>query len=540
MAASMKVCRIRSCAVYSRIKSNSKHSHLYKQCRHNSTQENLKGVIGLEIHAQINTKSKLFSASPTAFGAPTNTQVSIFDSALPGTLPVLNGECVRAGVKTAIALNSKINKVSKFDRKHYFYADLPQGYQITQQRQPLGVGGEVEYILIDDNNRYVLKTARITQLQLEQDSGRSVHDEEAGQSLIDLNRAGIGLMEIVTEPDFENGIDCSSFVREVQLMMRQLQVCLGSFREGGLRVDANISVHSPDQPLGVRSEVKNLGSLKDLRNAVDYEIERQKRLIKNGGTVINETRTFDSESRKTIPMRDKERMQDYRFMPEPNLPPLHLLDSSTAIHTKQTNMVNIDEEIQKMPPLPRDVRNYLLNNCMLSLRNVYILANEDKGVEFFKEVMKFSKSPPNLIGNFIVNDLLGVYNTKEAKIRRSPISPDIVAEIVDIRESGYSSPTHCCRLVEMYLNQSMTDRPRTVVDNNGWRLIRDVETLKPVCVRILEANPRLVKKYCAGKEEKSLNSLMMKGLNETQKKAHPAKMKELFIDLLEKEKLKQR
>uniref|UniRef100_K1QNM8 Putative glutamyl-tRNA(Gln) amidotransferase subunit B, mitochondrial n=1 Tax=Magallana gigas TaxID=29159 RepID=K1QNM8_MAGGI len=268
----------------------------YLACGHNSTQENWKGVIGLEIHAQINTKSKLFSASSTAFGAPTNTQVSIFDAALPGTLPVLNGECVRAGVKTAIALNSKINKVSKFDRKHYFYADLPQGYQITQQRQPLAVGGEVEYILIDQNNRYVTKTARITQLQLEQDSGRSLHDEEGRQSLIDLNRAGIGLMEIVTEPDFENGIDCSSFVREVQLMMRQLQVCLGSFREGALRVDANISVHKPSEPLGVRSEVKNLGSLKDLRNAVDYEIKRQKSVLKNGGTVINETRTFDSES----------------------------------------------------------------------------------------------------------------------------------------------------------------------------------------------------------------------------------------------------
>lgn len=534
----MKICRFRSCAIYSRIKSKPKHSHLYKHCRHNSTQENWKGVIGLEIHAQINTKSKLFSASSTAFGAPTNTQVSIFDAALPGTLPVLNGECVRAGVKTAIALNSKINKVSKFDRKHYFYADLPQGYQITQQRQPLAVGGEVEYILIDQNNWYVTKTARITQLQLEQDSGRSLHDEEGRQSLIDLNRAGIGLMEIVTEPDFENGIDCSSFVREVQLMMRQLQVCLGSFREGALRVDANISVHKPSEPLGVRSEVKNLGSLKDLRNAVDYEIKRQKSVLKNGGTVINETRTFDSESGKTIPMRDKERLQDYRFMPEPNLPPLYLYDNSTAAQSRDQNTTNIDEEIQNMPPLPRDVRNKLINDYNLSLRNVYVLVNEDKGVTFFNEVMKYSNSPPNFIANFIVNDLLGVFNANDIKIRNSPISPDILAEIVDIKESGYSTVAYCSQLVELYLKQDITERPKTVVDNNGWRQIVDTETLKPVCVKILKENPKLVKKYFKGKEDKALSSLLMKALNETQMKGHPVLMKKIFTELLEEEKQK--
>ncbi|XP_062621107.1 glutamyl-tRNA(Gln) amidotransferase subunit B, mitochondrial-like [Saccostrea cucullata] len=540
MAAPIKICTLRSCAIYSTIKRCPKHTHLYKHCRQSSTQENLKGVIGLEIHAQINTKCKLFSASSTAFGAPTNSQVSIFDAALPGTLPVLNSECVRAGVKTAIALKSKINKISKFDRKHYFYADLPQGYQITQQRQPLAVGGEVEYILIDEQNRYILKTARITQLQLEQDSGRSLHDEEGGQSLIDLNRAGIGLMEIVTEPDFINGIDCSSFVREVQLMMRQLKVCLGSFREGALRIDANISVHRPGEPFGVRSEVKNLGSLKDLKNAVDYEVNRQKHLVKNGGTVINETRTFDSESGKTIPMRDKERLQDYRFMPEPNLPPLYLYDNVSIAESSQANVTNVDEEIQKMPPLPRDVREKLINDFNVALRDVYVLVNEDKGVEFFHEVVNCSKSPPNFVAKFIVNDLLGIYNEHDQKIRRSPISPDIIAEIVDLKKSGYTTKSHCLQLVEMYLHQSTPDRPKDIVDRNGWQQIIDVELLRPVCIQIIEDNPNQVKKYCKGKQDRAMHFFVARAMDSTQKKGNPAVLKSLFIELLEDIKLKQK
>ncbi|XP_056011956.1 glutamyl-tRNA(Gln) amidotransferase subunit B, mitochondrial-like isoform X2 [Ostrea edulis] len=503
-----------------------------------STQENWKGVIGLEIHAQINCKSKLFSASSTTFGAPTNSQVSIFDAALPGTLPVLNGECVRAGVKTAIALRSKINRVSKFDRKHYFYADLPQGYQITQQRQPLAVGGEVEYILIDEKNRYVLKTARVTQLQLEQDSGQSLHDEVGRQSLIDLNRAGIGLMEIVTEPDFENGIDCSSFVREVQLMMRQMNVCLGSFREGALRVDANISVHRPGEPLGIRSEVKNLGSLKALKTAVDYEVMRQIDLIKSGGMVVNETRTFDAECGRTIPMRDKERLQDYRFMPEPNLPPLYLYDSESAQHPTQTNTTNIDEEIRKMPPLPRDIRTKLLNDFNISLRNVYVLVNEDKGVDFFNEVVSHSKSPPKIIAKFIVNDLLGVYKQYNTKIRKSPISPAVVAEIIDLKESGYTTAPHCFELVKLYLEKSSFDSPKTVVDNNGWQQIVDVETLRPVCEKVITDNSSLVKKYCKGKQEKSVNSLILRAMDATQKKGNRAVIKSLLVELLEEIKLK--
>ncbi|XP_075005607.1 glutamyl-tRNA(Gln) amidotransferase subunit B, mitochondrial isoform X5 [Calonectris borealis] len=328
-------------------------------------------VVGLEIHAQISSNSKLFSGSQVQFAAPPNSLVSFFDASLPGTLPshqngssavvqklltgVLNRRCVEAAVMTGLALNCSINKKSLFDRKHYFYADLPAGYQITQQRVPIAVNGSLSYSLCIDNkmSQMVTKTVRIKQIQLEQDSGKSLHDDTRSQTLVDLNRAGVGLMEVVMEPDMCCGEEAAAAVRELQLILQTLGSSQAVMAEGQLRVDANVSVHHPGEHYGVRTEVKNINSIRFLAKAVDYEIERQIEELENGGTILNETRAFDSKLGCTVPMRDKEGKQDYRFMPEPNLPPLILYDAkSLPANMNHQQVVNIDWIHERLPDLP--------------------------------------------------------------------------------------------------------------------------------------------------------------------------------------------
>ncbi|XP_041905965.1 glutamyl-tRNA(Gln) amidotransferase subunit B, mitochondrial isoform X3 [Corvus kubaryi] len=320
-------------------------------------------VVGLEIHAQISSKSKLFSGSQVQFAAPPNSLVSFFDASLPGTLPVLNRRCVEAAVMTGLALNCSINKKSLFDRKHYFYADLPAGYQITQQRVPIAVNGSLSYSLCIDNkmSQMVTKTVRIKQIQLEQDSGKSLHDDTRSQTLVDLNRAGVGLMEVVMEPDMCCGEEAAAAVRELQLILQTLGSSQAVMAEGQLRVDANVSVHHPGEPYGVRTEVKNINSIRFLAKAVDYEIQRQIEELENGGTILNETRAFDSKLGCTVPMRDKEGKQDYRFMPEPNLPPLILYDAkSLPANMNHQQVINIDWIHERLPDLPSVKREKLV------------------------------------------------------------------------------------------------------------------------------------------------------------------------------------
>ncbi|PAA85604.1 hypothetical protein BOX15_Mlig007646g4 [Macrostomum lignano] len=320
------------------------------------------GVIGLEVHAQISSASKLFSASPTAFNMPVNTQVSLFDAAIPGTLPVLNQRCVELALKTALALNCRINDVSAFDRKHYFYADMPAGYQITQHFRPLANHGRLEFYWQPDDNdptSIAESVADIVQLQLEQDSGRSLHDSERQLSLIDLNRAGVALMELITGPTLTCGAEAAGFVRELVDLLRCLGACTGSLAEGALRVDANVSCR-PAPPaaggsgLGVRTEIKNINSLAALARAIDFEVARQAAVLDAGGEVINETRALaDDATGRSVSMRDKERVQDYRFMPEPNLPPLFPSDLLPAAS------VDLPPPDQLPPGLRRRLRQEL-------------------------------------------------------------------------------------------------------------------------------------------------------------------------------------
>lgn len=330
-----------------------------------------KSVIGLEIHAQILSESKLFSGAKNTFAAEINSCVSLLDAGIPGCLPVLNKRCVEAGVKTALALNCKINEVSMFDRKHYFYSDLPTGYQITQQRAPLAGVGKLTFPVLTPikNSKPYYKTVRIHQIQLEQDSGKSLHDDELKISLIDLNRAGVPLMELVFEPDLDDGEEAAALVKELILIFSSIETCSCKMEEGALRVDANVSIHKEGEPFGTRTEIKNIGSVRGVAQAIEYEIERQKIVKSNGGTIINETRQWDAVTKTTVAMRDKEVVQDYRYMPEPNLLPLHL----NLTERESEELVNVRFIEKSLPILPQGLRDELVKQHKLPETTAIIL-----------------------------------------------------------------------------------------------------------------------------------------------------------------------
>ncbi|KAE8630182.1 hypothetical protein XENTR_v10000719 [Xenopus tropicalis] len=410
------------------------------------------GVVGLEIHAQINSESKLFSSSRVQFAAPPNSTVSFFDASLPGTLPVINRRCIEAAVMTGLALNCSINKKSLFDRKHYFYADLPAGYQITQQRLPVAVNGTLTYRhqVGAKWNQMLTKCVRIKQVQLEQDSGKSLHDEIRRQTLVDLNRAGVGLMEIVMEPDMSCGEEAAAAVRELQLILQALGTCNANMSEGQMRVDANISVHRPGEPYGVRTEVKNINSARFLAKAIDYEIQRQVDVLENGGTNLNETRAFDYKLGATIPMRDKEGKQDYRFMPEPNLPPLVLYDSnSLPANADPDQIINIDLIRKNQPELPSVIRERLVEQYGILPEQSFILVNEEGLQEYFQTVVRMTNVDPKKIIGWLINDLLGHLRQQNLTIKQSPVSPVALAELLTLLDNGSISSSAAKQVAEI-------------------------------------------------------------------------------------------
>ncbi|XP_066901993.1 glutamyl-tRNA(Gln) amidotransferase subunit B, mitochondrial isoform X3 [Halyomorpha halys] len=405
-------------------------------------------VVGLEIHVQLNSHSKLFSASSTIFGTPANTNVSLFDAAIPGTLPVLNRRCVELGVSTALALSCQVNPVSFFDRKHYFYADLPAGYQITQQRAPLACNGHLEFPIYQPgvHKKPYTKHSKILQVQLEQDSGKSLYDSngrtnhrihsskdmdgtllnikrltaenhriwlmkieayleakdrtkkllkkirrlkkmqrgkgKTNRNLVDLNRAGVPLIEIVFAPDLSDGYEAAALVKELILILRRLKTCSCKMEEGALRVDANISVHKDGEKYGVRTEIKNIGSIRGVTHAVNYEIKRQVDVLESGGVIINETRAWDASLDETVPMRDKEMKQDYRFMPEPNLPPLRLDATENA-----NENINVSKLRQSLPELPAETREKVAKTYNLLPETVLQLVREEDLFLIFNQIM---------------------------------------------------------------------------------------------------------------------------------------------------------
>ncbi|XP_073461134.1 glutamyl-tRNA(Gln) amidotransferase subunit B, mitochondrial isoform X4 [Aquarana catesbeiana] len=399
----------------------------------------------------------------------------------------LNKRCIEAAVMTGLALNCTINKKSLFDRKHYFYADLPAGYQITQQRLPIAVNGLLTYRYPTGKklNDMVTKCVRIKQIQLEQDSGKSLHDDSRRQTLIDLNRAGIGLMEVVMEPDMTCGEEAAAAVRELQLILQSLGTSLANMSEGQLRVDANISVHHPGEPYGVRTEVKNINSARFLARAIDYEMKRQIEILNSGGVILNETRAFDYKLGATIPMRDKEGKQDYRFMPEPNLPPLILYDTKTLPNNVDANQViNIDLIKEMLPELPSVTRERLVDEYGILPEHSFVLVNEDGLKDYFETVVRMTRVDPKKIIGWVIKDLLGYLRQENLTIKQSMITPASLAELVTLLENRVISSS-AAQQVFQELCKGVKRTPTQIVKEKNLGLL-DRRQLEDICQKIVD------------------------------------------------------
>lgn len=468
-------------------------------------------VVGLEIHAQINAKSKLFSSSASLFNAPTNSQVTYFDAALPGSMPILNRHCIDAGILTALALNCSINKVSTFDRKHYFYPDLPAGYQVTQQFQPLASNGQLKFCVYNTTQTDILYEccAYLKQIQLEQDSGKSFHIE-GQRSLVDLNRAGIGLMELVFEPNLKNGSEAAALVRELILILRSIDVCTCDMEEGALRVDANISINRPGEPFGVKTEVKNINSVRFIAKAIDYEINRQIKILESGGFVSNETRAFDYSLRKTVFMRDKETLQDYRFMPEPNLPPIVLFDDSDSDMYGHEDIINIDDLKRKLPPLPSAKRNKLVKEYGISLEAAHRLLNLEGAHLAFEEAAAHVENK-KILFDFLINNVQHQLNVRKLSFFNCPVTNKQIGDIVKIFEQRIISEATANDILEMLCNGDSRSAAEIVKEYN-WYQINEGEELEKLCLQAMKDRPRMVKKYRSLGQRRYMQSLVA-GLN---------------------------
>ncbi|CAL7961143.1 Aspartyl/glutamyl-tRNA(Asn/Gln) amidotransferase subunit B [Alphaproteobacteria bacterium] len=439
-------------------------------------------VIGLEIHAQIISKSKIFSPSSTEFGADPNANVSFIDAALPGTLPVLNEKCVEQAVKTGLSLNAIINLYSLFDRKNYFYADSPQGYQISQFTYPIVGRGE----LIVDMPDGISKSIGITRIHLEQDAGKSLHDQSPTESFIDLNRAGIGLMEIVTEPDMRSGEEAAEFVKKLRSILRYIGACDGDMEKGSLRCDANISVrHVGASEFGERVEVKNINSIKNISRAIAYEAKRQTDLLENRNSVQRETRLFDAGSNSTKSMRTKEEAEDYRYFPEPNLLPVILTQEY------------IDEIRLEMPELPDQKKVRYIAEYNLSNYDASVIVSDKDVASYFESVAQLTN--PKFAANWITAELFGCLNEAGITITESKIMPEGLAKLINMITSNVISGKIAKKVFEIMFSSG--ELPEVIVEREGLIQIIDVQAIENVVSDVINKNPDKVLEYKSGKDK---------------------------------------
>ncbi|KAI8336671.1 Aspartyl/glutamyl-tRNA amidotransferase subunit B [Chlamydoabsidia padenii] len=435
--------------------------------------EGWEAVIGVEVHAQINTKTKLFSDSPTSFNEPINTNVSIVDAAYPGVQPRLNEHAVQLAIKTALALNSDIQTRSTFDRKHYFYPDLPQGYQITQQREPIARGGRIQLTQLDGLSKDIV--VGIHQLQLEQDTGKSIHDMRPGYTLLDLNRAGTGLMEIVTKPDLRSSLEAGLLVKKLQAILRCVGSSKANMEEGSMRCDINVSVHRLDEPFGIRCELKNLNSVRFLSLAIDAEIERQINILESGGSIQPETRGFDASTNTTFKLRGKESAPDYRYMPEPDLPPLLL------------NQEYINQIKSNLPELPDQCRSRIMQSYNMTLTEANILMNEPGSLEFFEKVCHGRNTKVAL--NWTLHELFGQLAGDHLTFEENPISVQQLGSLIDLIHDGTITGPTGKNVLKVMVQSKSNQMPRDIVEEKGWLRIGDAASLKSLCESIIQRNP---------------------------------------------------
>ena len=437
-------------------------------------------VIGIEIHAQVNSKSKLFSSSPTDFGSKPNSQVSLIDAAMPGMLPVINKFCIEQAVKSGIGLNAKINKKSIFDRKNYFYQDLPQGYQISQYKDPIVGEGFVE---IETENGQ--KKIGVERLHLEQDAGKSLHDQDPNFTFVDLNRSGIALMEIVSKPDMSSPEEAVEYVRKVRSILRYLGTCAGNMEQGSLRADVNVSVNKPGNELGTRCEIKNLNSFKFIHAAIVYEAKRQIKLIEQGESVNQETRLFNTQSGETRSMRSKEDAHDYRYFPDPDLLPL-TLDDDWIQGLQDT-----------IPELPDQIKERLINEYSLSSYDANIIVSDKATSEYFEDVVK--NRNPKLVTTWVTGELFSILNKKNLIIEDSPITSKQLGELVDNIENGKISNRQAKEVLEEMCESGKG--ALEIIDEKGLSQISDENEIESLVDNVLNSNPENVKKYKNGKDK---------------------------------------
>ncbi len=472
-------------------------------------QNNYEVVIGLEVHAQILSESKLFSSSPTKFGAEPNTQVSLVDAAFPGMLPVINEFCIKQAVKTGLGLKAKINKRSIFDRKNYFYADLPQGYQISQYKDPIVGEG---FVILDLPSGE--KTIGIERLHLEQDAGKSIHDVDPQNTLVDLNRSGVALMEIVSKPDLRSPDEVNAYIKKLRSIMRYLGTCDGNMQEGSLRADVNVSVRKiGEKKLGTRCEIKNVNSIKFMQMAIEHEANRQVDVIEEGGSIDQETRLFDTKKNETRSMRSKEDAHDYRYFPDPDLLPLEVSDDF------------INDIKRSIPELPDEKKKRFIEKFSLSAYEANILVSDIETSKYFEEVIK--NSDVKLSTNWITGELFALLNEKNLEITKSPISAKNLSKLVNLIKDGIISGKIAKSVFELMAKGDKN--PADIVEEKGLKQQSDPKLLEQLIDKVVSDNQDKVKEYKSGKE-KLFGFFVGQAMKASSGKANP----QLINDILKK------
>ena len=463
-------------------------------------------VIGIEVHAQIISNSKLFSGSSTSFGSDHNTQVSFVDAGMPGMLPVINSVCVEQAIKTGLGLNAKINNFSIFDRKNYFYPDLPQGYQISQFEQPI-VGNGMITIDLDNGDS---KNVGIERLHLEQDAGKSLHDQHPSYSFVDLNRSGVALMEIVSMPDMRSPEEAQAYVKKLRNIMKYLQTCDGNMEEGSLRADINVSVRKPGDELGTRCEIKNVNSIKFIGQAIVYEAKRQIDLIEKGNLVEQQTRLFDPKKGQTRSMRSKEESHDYRYFPDPDLLPLTFTDEF------------VDEIKKTLPELPDVRRKRFINEYGLSPYDSNILVSEKETADYFEEAAK--NSNPKLVCNWVIGELFSVLNKMNKTLEDCPIRAEDLGELVNLIDDETITGRIAKDVFEIMLETG--NNPKTIVDENNMKQVNDLSEIESIIDKIIENNPDQVE--ALAEKPNLIGWFVGQTMKETQGKANPKTVNEIL------------
>ena len=438
-------------------------------------------VIGLEIHAQVLSSSKLFSGASTEFGKDPNHNVSLVDAAMPGMLPVINETCIKQAIKSGIALNAEINKYSVFDRKNYFYADLPQGYQISQYKYPIVGEGSLKITDINGEDKVI----GIERIHLEQDAGKSLHDQHPSKSFIDLNRTGVALMEIVSKPDLRSPEEAASYVKKIRTVLRYIETCDGNMEQGSLRADCNVSVRKPNGDLGTRCEIKNLNSIKFISQAIQYEAERQVEILENGGVIDQETRLFDTSTGETRSMRSKEDAHDYRYFPDPDLLPLELSDSQ------------ISEIRSDMPELPDQLVERLISEYGITKYDANVIAEEKEYVHYYENSAK--NRDGKLVVNWMTSELFGLLKKNNVQFNQNPISPNYLNELVELIENKTISGKIAKDVFEIMFATSKS--PKMIVKEKGLEQVTDDSAIEVFVDQVVNENKDKVKEYLSGKDK---------------------------------------